>query len=133
MNYKNYFTVFLFTLLIAGCTKNKTATEPDIPGTATITSLSTIAIYLNGTDLKIAGTMTDNNVLASARVEVKNKTSNAILFQQNTPTGNVTYFAFDWTWRITGVTSSIIVIVKVVAIDKLGNETSKEMEIKLDS
>ncbi len=124
--------VLIGLLLLAGCKKDGGNTEPDAPGTVTITSPSPIGIYINGTPLKIEGTMSDNNVLALARVEIRKKNTNDLLHTQASNTGNVGFFSFLWNWTITGITGPTPVIVRVFAKDRLGNEVSAEVETTLD-
>ena len=121
----------LLILAITGCEKDGSS-EPEVPSTITITSPSPSAIYINGAVLKVEGEMSDNNVLATARVEIRNKTTGAILFQQSTSTGNVGFYRFLWNWTVTGVTAPFTATVKVVAKDKLNNEVFKEMDVQLD-
>jgi Bacterial Ig domain len=125
----------LFFVAFAGLSCGKSGgsgTEPDVAGTVTITAPVNGPIYTNGSPLTIEGEMTDNNVLAIAKVEIRNKTSGAVLFQASSNTGNVSFYRFLWTWNITGITTATVVTVKVTARDKLGNEVFKEVDAKLD-
>jgi hypothetical protein len=65
-------------------------------------------------------------------VEIRNKTTGAILFQQSSTTGNVGFYRFLWNWTVTGVTGPTTATVKVIAKDKLNNEVFKEMDVQLD-
>lgn len=132
---KNIITILFSTLLIAGCSKDDDSSNPpaNIPGTINITSPSSLAIYLNGTVLKAEGDMTDNNGLAIARVEIRNKITNAILFQQSSNTGSVSFYRFLWNWTITGITTTTIATVKVIARDKYSNEVTKEVDVTLEN
>lgn len=131
MKYKLILVTFFSILMFTNCKKNNSP-EPDVPGEITITYPTPLVIFINGSVLKVEGEMTDNNVLSLARVEIRNKTTNAILFQQSNTTGNVGYFFFQWNWTVTGITSTTQAIIKVFAKDKLSNEVSKEIEITLD-
>lgn len=126
--------LFIVTITIH-CKKDSGSTTPvvDTASEITITQPSAIGIYLNGTPLRIEGEMSDVNVLATARVEVKNKATGAILFQQSNPTTNVTFYRFMWSWTISGISSPTQATVKVTAIDKLSTQVSKEIDITLDN
>ena len=128
--------VFTCILIVAfsfiNCKKDSTDTTPvDVAGNIDITTPVMGTIYDNGIVLKTEGGMSDNNGLASAKVEIRNKTTGTILFQQTTSTGNVTLYHFLWNWTVTGMTSLITATVKVTAIDKLSNQIIKEVDITL--
>lgn len=107
------------------------ALPPDQPGSVTITTPVANTLYENGFVLTVEGEMIDNNVLSTARVEVRNKTTGALLFQQSTPTGNVTFFRFLWNWTVTGMTANIVATVKITAVDFQSREVSKQVDIFL--
>ncbi|MEI2737586.1 MAG: hypothetical protein V9F01_02235 [Chitinophagaceae bacterium] len=132
---KNIIAIPLFTFLIVACGKDADNSTPpaNIPGIINITSPSSLAIYLNGTVLKVEGDMTDNNGLAIARVEIRNKTTNAILFQQSSNTGAVSFYRFLWNWTISGITTTTVATVKVIARDKYSNEVTKEVDVTLEN
>ncbi|HMU46967.1 MAG TPA: hypothetical protein PKC72_11395 [Chitinophagaceae bacterium] len=132
MSLKFYAMLFITVLLFGSCKKDS-ATEPEVATIINITSPATLAIYLNGSNLTIEGDMSDDNVLSQARVEIRNKSTNAILFQQASSTGNVGFYRFLWNWTITGITTTTMATVKVIAKDKLSNEVSKEVDITLDN
>jgi hypothetical protein len=128
------FTILLF-IAFAGlnCKKSSTTTTTpaDIPGSINLTEPVANTTYQNGDILKVQGDMTDNNVLSSAKVEIRNKATNAILFQQTTLTGNQTFFRFLWNWTVTGVTVDFIATVKVTAVDKLSNQVITEVDVRM--
>lgn len=131
---KSVLTAILFIALCSfNCKKNNNTPEPDVAGTILITSPSPATIYDNGFVLKTEGEMSDNNVLASAKVEIRNKTTGAILFQQTSTTGNVGFYRFLWNWTVTGITTTITATVKVIAIDKLSNQVFKEVDVTLNN
>jgi hypothetical protein len=117
---------------ITGCDKDDNPTEPEVPSVITIRSPVSSIIYTNGSTMAIEGDIADNNVLSSAKVEIRNKTSGAVLFQQSSPTGNVGFYFFLWNWTITGITGPTVVTVKIIAVDKLGNQVFKEVDAQLD-
>jgi len=126
---------FMAVCMSISCKKNSSSTTPpaDTPSDIQITSPTAGTIGINGTNLRIEGTITDNNVLTSARVEIRNKNSGAVLFQQSSSTGNVTFYRFLWNWTITGITSTIQATIKVTAKDKYLYEVFKEVDIVLDN
>lgn len=133
MLYRLLTILWVGCFLLPGCKKDNNGQEPESPAVITIATPTSLGIYVNGSTLKIEGDMTDNNVLAQARVEVRNQSTNAVLFQQSNITGNVGYYYFLWNWQITGITSPTPAVVKVIARDKLANEVSKEVNITLDN
>ena len=129
-------SVVLFSglvLLLAGCKKKDNTTEPESPSVITITTPLAATIVINGSVLHVDGNMSDNNVLAIAKLEIRNKTTGTVLNAQSVNTGNVGYYNFSWTWTVTGISAPTPAVVKVIARDKLGNEVFKEVEITLDT
>lgn len=121
--------------ILISCKKDSTTTPPG-PNVASVINITTPGIgviYTNGSTLKIEGDVTDNNGLATVRVEVKNKTTNAILFQQSSTAGNATFYRFLWNWVVTGITTITPATVKITAKDLQSNEVSKEVDISLDN
>jgi len=127
-------TMLLFiTFICLNCNKDSgsTPTPSDIAGIINITSPVTNTTYQNGDHFITQGDMTDNNVIASAKVEIRNKTTGAILFQQTTLIGNETFYRFLWDWIVTGVTADFTATVKVINTDKLGNQVFKEVDVRM--
>jgi hypothetical protein len=90
-------------------------------------------IYPNGTPLRAEGDMTDTDGLSNARVEIRNKTTGSIYFQQSNSTGGVSFFRFGFSWTVTGVTGVTTAVVKVTATDRNSKQVSKEVEVLLDN
>lgn len=91
----NYLKLLVLSILLSAATKTITTPQhPMYSGTITVTSPSAIAIYTNGNTLKVEGEMTDNNGLSTARVEIRNKTTTALLYQQSSTTGSVSFYRF---------------------------------------
>jgi hypothetical protein len=120
----------LALIVLTGCEKNNNS-EPEVATTILITSPSPAGLYVNGGTMGIEGEMSDDNVLTNAKVEIRNKATGAILYQQSTSTGNVGFYRFLWNWTITGVTAPVTTTVKVIAKDKLNNEVFKEMDVQI--
>jgi len=91
------------------------------------------ALYANGSTMTISGTMVDNNVLSTAKVEIKNKATGALYNSQTSSTGNVTFYRYGWTWSITGITTLTPAIIRITAKDKYNYEVFKEVEVTLDN
>jgi len=126
----------LIMLAVASCQKDSGSTTPATDSSPSLIQIDfpvTGAIYANGSALNITGTITDNDNLSTAKVEVKNKTTNATLNQQTSSTGNVTFYRFQWSWTITGITATTPGTVKITAKDKNGFEVTKEVDITLDN
>ena len=116
------------------CNKDSGTNIPaDTAATIDITTPITGLSYLNGSNLSITGTIADNDVLATAKVEVRNKTTNAILFQQTDNTGNVGFYRYTWNWTISGITGPTPGNVKIISKDKYGRETSKDIDINFSN
>jgi hypothetical protein len=134
---KNILPFLLLAMLItfANCGKDDspTPTPTDTPGVINITLPSANAIYTNSSLLKVEGDMTDTDGLATARVEIRNKTSGAVLYQQSNSTGNVSFFRFAFNWTISGITVLTPATVKITAVDKNAKLVVKEVDIQLDN
>ena len=125
---------FLFILLSCG-KKSSGGTNPpaDTPSDIQIDFPRTGVIYTNGFALAISGTVIDNNNLVTVKAEVKNKTSGATLYEQSASTGTVSFYRFQWSWTITGITVTTPATVRITATDKLNNQVSKDVDITLDN
>lgn len=130
--------VFIVSILLIGaCQKDDGGSST--PATDTFPSVITVdfptagTVYINGANINITGTITDNNNLSTAKVEIKNKTTNAILNQQTSGTGTVTFYRFNWNWTVSGISSPTPGTVKITAKDKNGFEVTKEVDITLDN
>ncbi len=127
-------TFVLWAALLMNCKKDSGSSTPaDTAATIDITTPVSGLAYLNGSNLSITGTIADNDVLATARVEVKNKTTNAILFQQTDNTGNVGFYRYTWNWTISGITGPTPGNVKIISKDKYGYETSRDIDINFSN
>ncbi|MBL7731766.1 MAG: DUF4625 domain-containing protein [Chitinophagaceae bacterium] len=136
MNLKHFFILALSVAAFTSCKKdddNGGGGGTESPSVITITVPTTGQIILNGTAFKVEGTIADNNSLASARVEIRNKTTSAVYYNQTTTTPNTTFFRFDWTWTVSGITATTPATVKVTARDANGVEISKEMDVVLEN
>jgi hypothetical protein len=124
-------------LFISACNKG----DDDDSTPTTDTSISAIVIdfptagtlYINGANMTITGTIVDNNNLSQARVEIRNKTTGALLNQQSVSTGNVSFYRYTFNWTVSGMTGPTQGAVKIVAKDKNNFEVSKEVDILLDN
>ncbi len=126
---------FMAVCASIGCKKSSTniTTPADSPSIITFTTPLAGVIALNGTNLSITGTISDNDVLATATVQIRNKATGAVLFQQSSTTGNVAYYNFSWNWTVTGISSATPATVRVTSIDKLGYSVYNEVDIVLDN
>ncbi len=132
---KIYPLVFMLTVvfLITGCSKDNDNNTPpaDSPSVITITTPPAGTIFINGSTLQVRGNVTDNNALSSARIEIRNTTSNAILYQQNQSTGNVLYYDLNWNWTVTGITSTVNAMIKITVTDRYNYQVTKEVAVVL--
>lgn len=122
----------LFTFS-AGCSKDDDGNNnpTDSPAVITTTVPAASTTYINGSILQVRGNVTDNNGLSTARVEIKNNATNAILYQQNQSTGNVTYYDLNWDWTVTGITSTVNATVKITVTDRYNNQVTKDIPVTL--
>lgn len=119
-------------IILYGCSKGDDNPPPaDQPATITINEPTAMVIYTNGSVLMVRGNVTDNNVLASAKIEIRNNSTNTVLYQQNQSTGNVTYYNLNWNWSVTGISSTVNATIKITVIDKAGYQASKEIAVLL--
>ena len=118
-------------VLCIGCSKDEETTPPDSPSVITFTAPTAGTIFLNGTQLQVAGTVTDNQALSAVKVEIRNTSTGNILYQQNNPTGNVGFYGFTWNWTISGITTQTNATVKVIATDRYNYQVSKEVAVVL--
>jgi hypothetical protein len=129
---KRFLLPSLVLLLGFGCNKEEENTPPpDIASVITFTAPTAGTIFLNGTQLQVAGTVSDDQALSAVKVEIRNASNGSILFQQNNPTGNVIFYGFTWNWNITGITTQTNAIVKVIATDRYNYQVSKEVAVVL--
>ena len=125
-------SLLFLSICFISCKKSNSNTPPaDQPGNVDITTPVANSIYDNGLVLKTEGGMSDGNGLSTAKVEIRNKATNAILFQQTSTTGNVTLYHFLWNWTVTGISGVITATVKVTATDNLNNQVFKEVDVTL--
>ena len=134
MKVSNVLIPALFAITFISCKKNNsTPREPDTPATITFTTPASGVIYTNGSSLKIDGITNDGNGISSVRVEVKNKATGVMLFQQLTDTGGTTFYRFVWNWTVTGITAPTLATVKVVVKDVQSNEVTAQVDVNLDN
>lgn len=132
--------ILFYSLLIFGigtsCSKSSggNTTPPDSSPSDIVIDLPTAGtIVLNGTNLTITGTITDNNNLSQAKVEIRNKTTNALYNSQISSTGTVSFYRYTWNWTVTGITGPTPGIVRVIAVDRYGYIVYKDVDITLDN
>ena len=115
------------TLMMTGCGKDNDNNTPpaDSPSIITITTPPAGTIFINGSTLQVRGNVTDNNALSNARIEIRNTTTNAILYQQNQSTGNVLYYDLNWNWSVTGITSTVNAMIRITVTDRYNYQVTK--------
>src|SRR6476620_7634231 len=93
--------VAFITVCGMSCSKKTSTTTPaDMPSDIVMDFPVTGTVYLNGSMLTASGTITDNDFLASCKVEIKNKASGAIYYQQTNATPGVSFYRYTWTWTV---------------------------------
>ena len=135
-----FFSLFIFISFISlTCSKsssndNNNNTPPaDSPSDIQIDYPGTGVTYTNGFNLVVSGTITDNNTVATAKVEIKNKTTGAVLYQQTSSAGNVYLYRFSWNWTVSGILVTTPATVKITSTDFYNYQVSKEINITLDN
>ncbi len=111
--------------------------DPDEGGTSHPTEIvidipTNGQIVLNGTNLRVEGSVTDNNVIANVSVQVRNKATGAVLFSSNTTTPSVTFYRYVFNWAVSGVSTTTVATVKVTGKDVGGGESFKEVDVTLE-
>ena len=129
---KRFLLPALGLLFCFSCNKDEENTPPpDMASVITFAAPTAGTIFLNGTQLQVTGTVTDDQALSAVKVEIRNASNGNILYQQNNPTGNVTFYGFTWNWNITGITTQTNAVVKVIATDRYNYQVSKEVAVVL--
>lgn len=134
MKYRLSFLSIIAAIAIfsSGCSKDDDNNTPaDSPAVITTTLPASNTTYINGSILQVRGNVTDNNGLSTARVEIRNNATNAILYQQSQSTGNVSYYDLNWDWTVTGITSATNATVKITVTDRYNNQVTKDIPVIL--
>ncbi len=132
-----FFILFIFVSFISlNCKKSSSNSNPppaDSPSDIQIDFPHTGVTYTNVFPLVVSGIIIDNNTVATAKVEIKNKTTGAVLFQQTSSAGNIALYRFSWNWTVTGITVTTPATVKITSTDFYNYQVSKELDITLDN
>lgn len=128
------------TTLITGCSKDSSgggsgggSGGSNTPGVINLTSPGAGVIVTNGTTLTVTGDLTDVDGLSQGRVELRNKNTNGVYFQQISGTGGVTFYRFLWSWVVSGITTLTPATLKITCVDRNNNIVTKEIDIQLDN
>ncbi|HNR15503.1 MAG TPA: hypothetical protein PKG90_02430 [Chitinophagaceae bacterium] len=128
---KKVFWIIL-TGIMASCSKdNNNSNQPDNITVITINTPVSGFTYLNGGIMRIEGEINDPDKVATARVQVKNKTTNTVYFDQTSQAGNITHFFFLWDWNISGISSPVVASVIITAKDVRGFEISRSTDVNI--
>ncbi|MBK6935516.1 MAG: hypothetical protein IPH18_00455 [Chitinophagaceae bacterium] len=132
MKFSSAVLLISFVTLLSGCSKNSSSNNnsSDISSIIQITSPTPASIYFNGSTLQVRGNISDPNGLNSAKLVIKANTG-VLLYQTESPTGNVTYYNLNWDWPITGITTSTPVTLTVTAKDYNSKLISKDVSLTL--
>lgn len=126
--------LFLSLLLAGSCSKDDdNNTTPDSLSVITIQSPSAGVTYLNGGTLRIEGTINDFDRVSTARVQVKNKNTGTVYYEQTANAGDITTYFFLWNWVIVGISSPVTATVTITARDLRGFERSTALDISLSN
>ena len=117
---------------IVSCGKDDDGPPSDTAATITVTAPVPNSRYANGGPLLVRGNIDDQDILKNAKVEIKNKTSGAVLFTQTSATGNLAVYSFDWSWPVSGVAATFTATVKITSTDQYDYQTTKEVDVILD-
>ena len=123
--------LLITTIGLVNCGKDEDEKPPDTPSVINITTPTAGTIVLNGTGLQITGDVADDNALETVRAEVRNSTTNTVMYQQNNTTGNVLFYNYQFNWTVAGVSTTTNAVVKITATDRYGYQVSKEVAIVL--
>lgn len=127
------YCLYLLVLVWAGsCNKDDGGSNtPDNLSVITLTTPTAGFIYLNGGTLRVEGNIVDYDKISTARLQVKNKTTGAVLYEQTASAGNITTYFFLWNWTISGISASTQATVTVTARDFRNFEISKAVDVTL--
>lgn len=129
-----FFTLLPTIILSGSCNKKNDSSPPaDTSAVITINSPIANAHYVNATILQIRGNVNDADILKSAKMEIKNKSTGAVLNTQTSLTGSIAVYSFNWSWTITGITTPITATVKITSTDQFNYVTNKEIDIILEN
>lgn len=127
-------------ILATGCSKDSSSgggsgsgSGTNTPGVINITTPGAGAIYTNGSTISVTGDLTDVDGLSQGRVELRNKTTGSVYFQQISGTGGVTFYRFLWSWVVSGITTTTPATLKITCVDRNNNTVIKELDIQLDN
>lgn len=124
--------LLMSAVLFAGCNK-KDNKPPDTPSAITISTPNAGTIFVNGGVMHVSGTIIDNNGMAFAKIEIRNKNTGAVYYQQNQATPYAVFYNFDWNWTVTGITTLTPATIKITSTDKYDYQVSKEIDVMLDN
>jgi hypothetical protein len=136
-----FFSILLAAFLsFSGCSKDTSSGGgsgsgggSNTPGVINLTSPGAGVIVTNGTTLTVTGDLTDVDGLSQGRVELRNKNTNSVYFQQISGTGGVTFYRFLWSWVVSGITTLTPATLKITCVDRNNNTITKEIDIQLDN
>jgi hypothetical protein len=126
------FVSLLSLTIISGCKKDDDDPPSDTAAIITINAPAANSHYVNNSNLLVRGSINDPDILKSAKVEVKNKVTGAVLFTQTAFTGNVPVYSFDWSLAVSGIVATFTATVKITSTDQYDHQTTKEIDIILD-
>jgi hypothetical protein len=121
----------VMAILFMNCNKDDNDAPPDTPSVIDIDAPTAGTIFINGTGMEIRGNVADDNALSSVKVEVRNSTTGAVMYQQNNATGNVLFHNFLWNWTVVGINTTTNATVKIIATDRYNYQVSKEVAVVL--
>jgi hypothetical protein len=130
-NIRLYALILALFPLAVSCKKDDNGTQ-NLPTEIVIQMPTAGQIVLNGTNLRVEGTVTDNNVIANVTLQIRNKTTGAVLYASTVPTANVTFVRYIYNWTVSGITTQTVATVKVTGRDVGGNEGFKEVDVTLE-
>jgi len=126
------FVSLLSLTIINGCKKDDDDPPSDTAAIITINAPTANSHYVNNSNLLVRGSINDPDILKSAKVEVKNKVTGAVLFTQTSFTGNIPMYSFDWSLAVSGIVATFTATVKITSTDQYDYQTTKEIDIILD-
>lgn len=129
----HYLLLFVFFSVFATQCGDKGSTPPPADRAAVIqyTTPSAGATFLNGTALQVKGNVTDNDGIASVKVEIRNAASSTVMYQQNISLSSPTYFDFNFSWTVAGISSVTNAVVRIITTDRYSYQVSKDVSVVL--
>ena len=119
--------------LVISCKKDSNGGGGGSSATQVVIDLPSAGqIVLNGSTLRVEGTVTDNDIIGNVSVQIRNKGTGAVLYSAQVSTASVSFYRYIFNWTVSGVTNPVVATVKVTGRDVNGGDGFKEVDVNLE-